>query len=256
MQLKKHTILMMMLFFTFHTMAFTSPNELISSATFNDNDNDNDDNDDNDDDIALVVGYVSKQWASKVNGSTRHENLWGEHGKRLHGIQVGIIYKPKIPAGIGVYTGLLGEAYVSLSKAMGYDEFTEFSLYTPLHLNFFLPLSSKVALNAHGGLGLNLACRGSFSNNDAYYIDYEWDDFYGTYIPQKHYHELDHIRYGRDGWPKSFNAALEANIGIRINHVLISLGYSWGLTNHRFYKNMPNAQTLQDKMSLSVGFGF
>ena len=42
--------------------------------------------------FSFVIGYVSKQWSSDVNGKTIRENMWREEDKRLHGIQFGIAY--------------------------------------------------------------------------------------------------------------------------------------------------------------------
>lgn len=208
-----------------------------------------------DDNVGFVFGYVNKQWVSNVNGNHIRENLWGEEGKRLHGIQFGVSYTPTLPMGLGVYTGLFAECYFSMSKAMGYDEFTEFSLYVPIHANVTLPLSDDLSLRAHGGLGLNYACHGGFTNDDAYYWDWVWDEVWGYQREKKHY-ELDHIRYGKDGWPRRFNAAVELNVGIKIKRFSLSFGYSWGLTDHRFYQDVPNCSTKQDKLSINVGFEF
>jgi len=206
-------------------------------------------------DFAFVAGYVSKQWSTEVDGRTIRENMWREEGKRLHGMQIGFAYTPTLPMGMGIYTGLFGEFYFSFSKKMGYDEFTEFSLYVPIHANYNLPLSETVALTAHGGLGLNYACHGGFTNRDAYYWTWEWDEVFGYHRVKKQY-ELDHIRYGKDGWPRRFNAALEISLGVKINNFIISAGYSWGLTDQRLYKDVPKANTRQDKLSITAGYEF
>jgi len=205
--------------------------------------------------FSFVVGYVSKQWSTEIKGKTIRENMWREEDKRLHGIQFGVAYTPTLPMGMGVYTGLFAEGYFSFSKKMGYDEFTEFSLYVPIHANIKLPLSQDVALLAHGGLGLNLACHGGFTNHDAYYWDWVWDEILGYHRERRQY-ELDHIRYGKEGWPRRFNAALEVNVSIKIQRFTLTGGYSWGLTDHRLYKDVPNSSTRQDKLSITAGYEF
>ncbi|MCR5316521.1 MAG: hypothetical protein K6E52_11560 [Bacteroidaceae bacterium] len=207
-------------------------------------------------DFSVVVGYVNKQWASDLKDHSIRENMWREEDKRLHGFQIGFSYTPTLPMGLGVYTGLFGEFYLSFSKAMGYDEFTEFSLYVPIHANFTLPLSRNVSLKAHGGFGLNYACHGGFTNRDAYYWDWVWDEVLGYATRQKKSYELDHIRYGKNGWPKRFNAALELNVGVSFNNIIVSGGYSWGLTDHQLYKDVPGSSTRQDKLTISVGYEF
>ena len=236
----------------FLLLALLTCSAMTASAGVGDGDNNGIDIANN---FSFVIGYVSKQWSTDVRGKTIRENMWREEDKRLHGLQFGVAYTPTLPMGMGVYTGLFAEGYFSFSKKMGYDEFTEFSLYVPIHANVKLPLSQDVALIAHGGLGLNLACHGGFTNRDAYYWDWVWDEIIGYHRERKHY-ELDHIRYGKDGWPRRFNAALEVNVGIKIKQFVISGGYSWGLTDHHLYKDVPNSSTRQDKLSITAGYQF
>ena len=225
-------------------------------ALADDGDNRENGSDNDGDNISVVFGYVSKQWSSDVKGRTIHENLWGEESKRLHGFQICFSYTPTLPSGLGVYTGLMTEFYLSFSKAMGYDEFTEFSFYVPIHANFKLPVSKEVSLMAHGGLGLNYACHGGFTNRDDFYWVRKWNEVLGRTDWDKEYYEVDHLRYGKDGWPKRFNAALELVLGVKVQNFLISGGYSWGLTDHQFYKDVPGCSTSQNKLSISVGYEF
>ena len=199
-------------------------------------------------DWSLQVGYVNKQWISKVNGQTMREDMWGKRNRFLHGIQVGGVYTPTLRSGLGAYTGLLMEAYLSSSKVMGYDNFTEVSLYVPAHLNFNVRLSPKVSINTHAGLGLNWAVHGGFTNHDSWYWDY---DSYG--MVYQHFYEVDHIRYGKYGWPKAYNVQAEWSVGVRVDRVLVSMSYSFGLIDHRLYKDVKGSDTRQDKMSLTVG---
>ncbi len=87
---------------------------------------------------ALSIGYVNKCWSTDFGDYTWRENFWGEEGKRLHGVQVGLTFQPCHPIGIGLHSGLFYEGYFSVSSAvkeMGWDNFTESSLYLPLACN-------------------------------------------------------------------------------------------------------------------------
>lgn len=207
--------------------------------------------DDDDEHLHLQAGYVNKQWVSEINGATYRENLWGRHDRFLHGIQVGIAYTPPLNRFVALRTGLFYEAYISTSKDMGYDDFSESSIYVPAHAQLSLHLSPTVAIVLDGGLGMNCALRGSFSNHDSWYWDYSSDG-----LPYRHEYELDHIRYGRQGWPKWFNAQAEAAIGLKIRNVCVSAGYSWGLTEHRLYRDVRGSSTHQNKMTLALSFGW
>lgn len=207
--------------------------------------------DDGDENIHLQAGYVNKQWVSDINGATYRENLWGRKNHFLHGIQIGFVYTPPLNKFIALHTGLLYEAYISTSEDMGYDDFNESCIYVPVHAQLTLHLSPTVAVVAHGGLGMNCAIRGSFSNHDSWYWDFDSDG-----LPYRHEYELDHIRYGRLGWPKWFNAQAEVALGLRIKSITVSAEYSWGLTNHHFYRDVRGSKTYQNKMSFTVGVGF
>lgn len=209
------------------------------------------DDDDDVDNIHLQAGYVNKQWVSDINGATYRENLWGRKDHFLHGIQIGFAYTPPLNKYVSLRTGLFYEAYISTSKDMGYDDFNESCIYIPAHAQLTLHLSPTVAIVAYGGLGMNCAIRGSFSNHDSWYWDFDSDG-----LPYRHEYELDHIRYGRLGWPKWFNAQAEVALGLRIKNVTVNAGYSWGLTNHHFYREVRGSKTHQNKMSFTVGVGF
>lgn len=199
----------------------------------------------------MSIGYVNKQWATRIDGRRVRENLWGDRNKCLHGIQIGFAYQPTIHQYLGGYTGLFFEVYFASGRRMGYDNFQEGSLYVPFHARVTMPISNKAYLSLHGGLGLNLALRGSFTNDDAWFWDYDSDG-----EPYRHYYELDHIDYGHNGWPKRFNASAEVAAALNINHVVCTFTYSHGLTNHKMYTDAPGISTYQHKVGLSLGYCF
>lgn len=197
--------------------------------------------------FGLSIGYVSKEWVTDFNDGTGkvHEDLFGCQDKRLHGVQIGLTFKPVSRYGFGGYTGLFGEAYFASGRDFGYDNFTESSLYVPFHALFQIPVSEDVALTLQGGVGLNYVLSGDFSNHNDYYYD-EWGN--------RHNYTRENLRYGTYGWPKRFNCALEAGIGVKINMVNIKVFYSYGLTDHHLYTDHPRSKTYQHKLGVSVSF--
>lgn len=207
---------------------------------------------------ALSIGYVNKYWSTDFGSYTWRENFWGEEGKRLHGVQIGLTVQPCLPMGLGIHSGLFYEGYFSVSnkvKEMGWDNFTESSLYLPLHAMYRIPFSYKSSLTVYGGLGFNWAIHGEYTDDDDYY-DY-LDDYY------EYYHERPHLtqEYGREGWPRRFNVSTELGATLRIQNVICSFTYSHGMTNHRFYSNHIYTEdghakpfkTVQNKIGISVG---
>lgn len=197
-------------------------------------------------DWAFTIGYVNKSWDTDFGSYKWHENLWGEEGKLLHGVQFGVDYNPCFAFGLGVHTGLFYEAYFSDGIAVrdyGYDDFTEHNIYMPAHLMYRLPMSRNASVMLFGGFGFNWAFSGEFSEDDY------WEDGYGNI----HY-DSEHIYYRGEGWPKPFNVAVELGGKIRINHVLLGCTYSLGITDHRFY--YPEAKTRQNKLNITLGYAF
>lgn len=194
-------------------------------------------------DFGLSIGYISKDWQTDFGGGgTYKENLWGEEGKRFHGVQVGFFYQPCFKWGLGLHTGLYYEAYISLSEKMSYDKFTEHSGYLPVHLSYRLPLGNETSITLRGGLGFNVAFYGEFR-------EFGYEDSDGNYYGPKDYL----LNYGRDGWPKRFNTQAEMALTFRHKMLQVSATYSRGLTDHEFYRADGNYKTYQNKFGISVG---
>ena len=190
----------------------------------------------------VAMGYVSKDWRTDFgSGYTYKENLWGEEDKRFHGMQVGVFYQPCFKWGLGIYTGLFYEGYISLSSKMEYDEFVEHSGYIPLHLSYRIPLGRELSVSLRGGLGLNYAFYGEFR-------EFGYEDYEGNYYGPHDYF----LEYGREGWPKRFNAQAEMALSFRCKMLQVGLTYSRGLTDHRFYRADGDYKTRQNKFALSV----
>lgn len=197
----------------------------------------------------ISVGFVSKEWVTDFNDGTGrlHENLWGDPDKRLNGLQVGLFYSPMNRYGFGGKFGLYGEFYFSNGYARNCDNFTEYSLYIPAHLKLDLPISRDAKFSFEGGLGANIVLGSNFTNDDDYYYDYDGD---------RHYYSYGHLNYGDFGYPKRFNFALEAGIGLQISHFKIDFTYSHGLTDHHLYYDEPRSETYQHKFAITIGAVF
>ncbi|MBQ0060699.1 MAG: hypothetical protein MJZ69_01355 [Bacteroidaceae bacterium] len=194
-----------------------------------------------DNSIGFSIGYINKDWVSNFSGGAYHENLWGEEGKKLHGIEMGFSYQPTHAAtGIGLWTGAYADVCFSESKAMDYDTFTETSLYIPAHISFRIPVGYDADIKLHGGIGINWVLAGEFKDYHRFWSYY--NDYPDAYL-----------HYGRDGFPHSFNFQAEAGIAVRINRIQINGGYSWGLSDHEFYPK-DNVKTHQNKLFVTIGY--
>lgn len=192
--------------------------------------------------MGFSMGYVTKQWVTKGEGSKMKEDVWGREDKMLHGLQVGLHFQPCLSWGLGFYSGLFYECYLSWSdemKSEGYlDHFVEHSLYLPVHAYYRIPFSRQVALSVHGGIGMDYGIHAEFSSSE--------DD---NVEPVTDY-------YGQDAWPKRFNLSAEIGFGLRIKAVQVNALYSKGLTDHKFYTDQGNFKTVQNKLGLSVSWVF
>lgn len=199
--------------------------------------------------LGFSVGYVTKDWSTDFHdGSDKyHENIWGAENRRMHGMQAGLYYKPISRYGFGGYTGLFCEMYFSSGADYGYDHFTEYNLYLPLHGLLRIPINDKVSVTLTTGLGLYYVMTSEFTNDNEFYYDYDG---------HRHLYTLDRLNYGGYGWPKRFNAAFEVSAEVNIDMFNIRLDYSYGLTNQNLYPESHRSDTRQHKLGITVGFEF
>lgn len=189
------------------------------------------------------MGYVQKQYVTKGQGEILKENIWGDVGKSMHGMQIGFHYEPAFHWGLGLYTGLFYELYMSWHDPEdGGDEisFVEHNLYMPVHAYYRLPLARKVLIAVHGGIGLDYAISGKFwtgSEEDGDYI--EATDF-----------------YGEEGYPKRFNLSAEIAVDLRFGPVAVTGTYSKGILDHKSYTSYGDYKTTQNKLALTVSYVF
>lgn len=189
--------------------------------------------------MGFSIGYVSKQLVTEGEGEKLKENgVWDDgEGKSLHGMQFGLHFQPCLSFGLGLYSGLFYELYMSWNDDYDYDEFMEHCIYVPVHAYYRLPFANKIALSVHGGIGFNYSVHGAYSNGDDNLEDYT-------------------SFYGEDAFPKRFNMAAEIGVGFRIKAVQLNAQYAKGISNHRSYESLGDYKTRQNKLSLSVSYVF
>lgn len=202
-------------------------------------------------DISFSIGYINKDWVTDTDRGQYHENIWGEEGKRLHGLQVGLAYEPLMKVapvfGFGFRAGLYYELCYSVSdyvKKLGFDDFTESSLYIPLHAKLRFNITPDLAIEGYAGIGMNWAFSGSF--NDRY-------EYYDRYDGWRTDSESMYVRYGRGDLPHRLNFQYEFGGGIVFKNFHARFTMSKGMTDHRLYQGV---KTVQNKIGITVGWSF
>jgi len=195
----------------------------------------------------VSIGYVQKQYVTMGYGDKLAENIWGDNGW-VHGMQFGFHVEPAFHWGLGLYTGLFYELYLSSSNehtdwSGDYTDFIEHSLYIPVHAYYRLPLARKVYIAVHGGIGFDWVVYGAFKTSNSSIDEIEYDDFTDF--------------YGEQGFPKRVNLSGEISVDLRFGPVMVTGTYSKGLLNHGSYSEFGDEyKTKQNKMSLSVSYVF
>lgn len=185
--------------------------------------------------MGVAFGYVQKQMVTKGEGEKLKENgVWGDgEDKWLHGMQIGVYAQPCFSWGLGMYTGLFYECYLSSNDNEDYENFQEHNVVVPVHALYRLPFGKKCAVSIHGGLGFSYAVYGAYKADG--YEDYT--DF-----------------YGEDALPKRFNMALEGGLDFRIGPVQIGFLYSKGLNDHGSYSFLGDYKTTYNKIGINVAW--
>ncbi|MDR1341287.1 MAG: outer membrane beta-barrel protein, partial [Prevotellaceae bacterium] len=177
--------------------------------------------------LGLSFGYVQKQWTrTNAEGTTKYGTF--DDGKNyLDGIQAGVRFEPLFKYGFGLNTGLFYEHYFAKSgEYAGTDgdynytmNFTEHSLYLPLHLEYRANISENFQVFAYGGVGLDygLSAKLTATETDGDVPFYTKTDIYRNA-------EMDFPN-------KPFNASLDFGAGIRFNGLQLNVGMSRGLMN-------------------------
>lgn len=188
--------------------------------------------------IGVAIGYVQKQRSIKGEGEKLKDNgVWNDsENKWLHGMQIGVYGQPCLSWGLGLYTGLFYEFYMSSNDSGNsdeYEDFQEHNIVVPVHALFRIPFSKKCALSIHGGLGFSYAVYGAYKAEG--YEDYT--DF-----------------YGEETAPKRFNMALEGGLEFRVGSIQVGLLYSKGLNDHDSFSYLGDYKTTYNKIGINVAY--
>lgn len=203
----------------------------------------------------LSIGYINKEWVSDFSGNDYHENIFGQEGKRLHGVQIMYHFSPYLPIGLGIHTGLGYEWCMSYSdeiKKMGFERFNEHSLYVPLHAMWRIPLGRDFSIAPFAGIAINWKFMANLKSG---VYDSIFDDDGYSFLPNRWGHDYANVRYGQDGWPHALNTQLEFGLHLNIYQVSVGLTYSRGLNDHEFYRK-EHIKTRQDKLAITIGYIF
>lgn len=202
---------------------------------------------------SFSIGYINKDWVTDFPDGAYHENIFGEEGKRLHGLQIAYNYTNCLPVGLGIHTGIAYEWCMSYSekvKDMGFGRFNEHSLYLPIHATWRLPIGRDVRIYPFAGFGFNWKMAANLKSGlyDGMWTA-SWDTYHRWGSP---FSEISLVRYGKNGWPHALNAQAEFGVNLHVNKYVLGFTYSLGLTDHGFYRNEMR-KTRQNKIAITLG---
>lgn len=200
--------------------------------------------------VDFTIGYVQKQIVTSGNGEKVKESpAWFDgESKWLRGFQLGIGVHPCFKFGLGFYSGVFYEMYISSNDKEEHGDFQEHNIYIPAHALFRIPFGDKVALWVHGGLGFNIGIAAAYKADDS---DYNEDitDYYGKPVYTTDQFDI----YG----PKRFNMAAEIGLNMRIKSFALGATYSKGITNNECYQEAGDGyKTRMNKLAINVAFTF
>lgn len=196
------------------------------------------------------VGYVQKQIVTSGNGEKVKESpAWfGGDSKWLHGFQLGVGIHPCFKFGLGFYSGVYYEMYISSNDEYDWSSFQEHNIYIPAHALFRFPFGNKVALWVHGGLGFNIGIAAAYKADDSDYNE-DLTDYYGEPVFNTENFDI----YG----PKRLNMTTEIGLNMRIKGLAIGATYSKGITNNECYQDAGDGyKTKMNKLAFNIAYTF
>ena len=200
--------------------------------------------------VDFTIGYVQKQIVTSGNGEKVKESpAWFDgESKWLRGFQLGIGVHPCFKFGLGFYSGVYYEMYISSNDEYDWSSFQEHNIYIPAHALFRIPFGDKVALWVHGGLGFNIGIAAAYKADDS---DYNEDitDYYGESVFNTENFDI----YG----PKRLNMTTEIGLNIRIKGLAIGATYSKGITDNECYQDAGDGyKTKMNKLAFNIAYTF
>ena len=200
--------------------------------------------------IDISMGYVQKQIVTSGNGEkVKEAPAWfGGYSNWLHRFQIRIGVHPCFKFGLGFYSGVYYEMYISSNDEYDLSSFQEHNIYIPAHALFRIPFVDKVALWVHGGLGFNIGIAAAYKADDS---DYNEDitDYYGESVFNTENFDI----YG----PKRLNMTAEIGLNIRIKGLAIGATYSKGITDNECYQDAGDGyKTKMNKFAFNIPYTF
>lgn len=176
----------------------------------------------------------ANQYSSKIIKKESNFNYpkakytWGitagyiqQYANYLEGVRLGFKIEPLFKYGFGFNTGINFDGYSTdlLSVLHGEDEFVEYSLNIPLHLEYRLNFSKWFNVFAYGGPGVNILTNKLF------------EDYY-------------------------FPVSLEYGGGLRINHIQFNIGKSLYIGSLEDIQNLGSYREPYQDLIFSVSYMF
>ena len=127
--------------------------------------------------FGFTFSYVNQQMEYHMGDFSDYGNgIWSNGKERLNGVGVGFIVDGTFGAGVGIFWGMDLEYFSSSNNPSGvgntiedqYDKYMEAVLGMPLHIQYKLPISDKIAIGTHLGPGLSLSVLAGFTSSNGY----------------------------------------------------------------------------------------
>ena len=188
--------------------------------------------------FGLYVSYINQQMVYHMGDFSDYGNgIWNNGKDRIHGAGLGFFFDGTFGAGIGLLWGSDIELFSSSNEPSGvgntiedqYSTYTEMAIGMPLHIQYKLPISDKIAIGTHLGPGFTWSILAGFTND----TEYDQVDILGV-----------------EGGIRMMNITFDAAIYMEWGNVRFDVMWSNGLVD---YKRNPEVvdKTLRNKFMFS-----
>ena len=131
----------------------------------------------------FVAGYTNNQFRYHLDDGNTYGSFKGSE-KFLHGWYAGFVFEINCFRGVGIYLGSMVENLYALggefSTSNGkYTDYKEWAVYSPVHLQFKMPLNRHDAVGIHAGVGVTRIVSSAFTDSKGYLKETDAYDEYG-----------------------------------------------------------------------------
>lgn len=214
--------------------------------------------------VGLYAAYIQKQYQIKSGGENIYKGtltFWdqeeGDTKHWLHGLKVGAQYQPTFSFGLGMFTGLFYEYYISKTDQFdlpyhdgltsNFSKYQEHNLTLPIEVLYNFPFADKVALALHGGLEGNFTLARSYSGLVEEYDGIKYEDSYNALKDE-------------DGFfpelPGVFTLYWQVGAQLRLGPVMLGAQLTRPVTKHNWEYNGVAYTTTSIKNSFSLTYVF